>query len=174
MKENPSSGDHESRVPFAALPLSILTWVESKIIQSQYRELQKQSAVQDAWYLSDGAEITGPEKLADIRKRLLKGETGFAILHQSEERQAAPPWRQLSYRAWSLDPLLTTVWILLFWFLILLAGWIAISLIIPVKLRLWLEIAYLIALVAFASGAFSRRTRPARDGFPQESPVPDE
>ena len=173
MKDNPSSGDHESRVQFAAIPLSLLAWVESKVIKRQYYQLQKQSAGLDAWYVSDGAEIVGPEKLADILKRLLKGESGFAILHQSEEGQEAPPWRRLSYRAWSLDPLLTTVWILLFWFLVLLAGWIAISLIIPIKLRLWIEIAYLIALVAFASGAFSRRARPERHEFSQESPVPD-
>ncbi len=164
MNEISSSENHLSRLQFTATPLSLLAWLELRVIKRQYSTLIKQSAALDAWYVSDGEEIVGPEKLGDILNRLMQGQSGFAILHQSDEGKENPAWHQLNYRAWSLDPLLSTVWIILFWSLSLLAGWVGISLLLPLRFRIFCEIAYLFALLAFAGGAFSQGVRASRFG----------
>ena len=80
----------------SALPLSVLAWLEIQALKIEYAQLVRQSAAQDAWYLSSDGETSGPEKFAQILQRLIRGQAGLAILHESAVHEESPPWRFIS------------------------------------------------------------------------------
>ena len=135
----------------SALPLSILAWIETQALKLEYTALRKQSAAQDAWYLSSNGQTIGPETFAQILQRLVRGQVSVAILHESAADEDEPQWRFLGYRAWCLNPLTSTAWIIGFWTLIVMLGWVLVYLSLPQSLRGYGEAAYGLVLVAFSA-----------------------
>ena len=115
--------------------------------------------MQDAWYLSCDGQTVGPETFAQILQRLVRGQASVAILHESAAEEDEPQWRFLSYRAWCLNPLTSTAWMIGFWTLAVMLGWVLVCLSLPQFLRGYGEAAYGLGLVAFAAALVVRGLR---------------
>lgn len=166
------SGSPE-RLP-STLPLSVLASLETQALKIEYAVLCRQSAVQDAWYLSCDDQTIGPETFAQILQRLVSGQSSVAILHESAVREEEPRWRYITYRAWCLNPLTSTAWIVGFWTLAVMLGWVLVYMSLPQFLRGYGEAAYGLSLLAFATALVIRGLRSKLPKLHKTSPQNDE
>jgi hypothetical protein len=132
---------------FAAWPLRLLVLLDYLALKFEYRNLVKQSAAHNAWFLHHDGEMIGPETIEAILQRLAAGESSLAIIHAASIGEADPKWQILYHQCWRDDRPTAVVWVVCFWTLAVLLGWTLIGLIWPLSLRLYCEVAYFIAVV---------------------------
>ena len=169
-------------------PLSLLAWLEMRALKMEYAAYVRQAAVDDAWYVHFEGATEGPQRFEDVLQRLIDGQSHLAILHASAVDEDAPSWRFLSYRSWSLNPVTSSLWIVSFWVLALLFGWVLVCLLLPSPVRGLREGVYGLGLLALAGAMFSPKMRmpfsrwqkpkqhtpPEDEGEPVEAQRPDE
>jgi hypothetical protein len=131
---------------FAALPLRVLALLDYLGLKFEYRRLVKESAAHNAWFVHREGEMVGPEKIEAILQRLAAGESNLAIIHASALAEPDSQWQILSHRCWRDDLPTAVVWVVCFWMLAVLLGWMLIGLIQPLSLRVYCEVAYFLAL----------------------------
>ena len=132
---------------FAALPLRLLALLDYWGLKFEYRSLVKQSAAHNAWFVHREGETLGPETIEAVLQRLATGESSLAIIHASALAEPEPEWQMLSHQCWRDDLPTAVVWVVCFWMLAVLLGWMLIGLIQPLSLRLYCEVLYFLALV---------------------------
>jgi hypothetical protein len=131
---------------FAALPLRLLALLDYLGLKSRYRSLVKQSAAHNAWFVHREGETLGPEPIEAILQRLAAGESNLAIIHASALAEPEPEWQILTHQCWRDDLPTAVVWVVGFWMLAVLLGWMLIGLIQPLSLRVYCEVVYFLAL----------------------------
>ncbi|HZJ15870.1 MAG TPA: hypothetical protein VFD27_12525 [Chthoniobacteraceae bacterium] len=143
-----SSLDSVSEVAqrFAALPLRLLALLDYLGLKREYRTLVKQSAGHNAWFVHREGETLGPETIEAILERLAAGESSLAIVHASALAEPDPQWQILNHQSWRDDLPTAVVWVVCFWMLAVLLGWMLIGLIQPLSLRVYCEVVYFLAL----------------------------
>ena len=132
---------------FAALPLRVLALLDYFGLKFEYRGLVKQAAAHNAWFVHREGETLGPEPIEAILQRLAAGESNLAIIHASALAEPDPEWQILSHQCWRDDLPTAVVWVVSFWMLAVLLGWLFIGLIQPLSLRIYCEVVYFLALV---------------------------
>jgi hypothetical protein len=147
---------------FAALPLRLLALLDYLGLKFEYRSLVKQSAAHNAWFIHHEGETLGPETIEAILRRLAAGEANLVIIHASSLAEREPQWQILSHHCWRDDFPTAAVWVICFWMLAVLLGWMLIGLIQPLSLRVYCEVVYFLALVvAGFRFAFAPRRHPS-------------
>jgi hypothetical protein len=142
----------------AVLPLRLLALLDYLGLKFEYRSLLKQSATHNAWFVHRDGQMHGPERIEVLLQRLASGEMNLAIIHASSLGEADPKWQILSHHCWRDDRPTAAVWVVCFWMLAVLLGWVLIGLIQPLSLRVYCEVAYFLALIVMGVRyAFSPR-----------------
>ena len=131
---------------FAAIPLRLLSLLDYVGLKFEHRSLVKQSAAHNAWFFHREGEMHGPETIEAILQRLATGESNLAIIHASCLAEPDPQWQVLSHQCWRDDRPTAVVWVICFWMLAVLLGWMLIGLIQPLSLRVYCEVFYFLAL----------------------------
>jgi len=153
----------------AALPLRLLALLDYLGLKLEYRNLVKQSAAQNAWFVHREGELLGPETIEALLQRLVAGESSLTIIHAASLGETDPEWRILSHHCWREDRPTAVVWVVCFWMLVVLLGWMLIGLIQPLSLRVYCEVVYFLALVVGGARFALAPRRPASFVKPHES-----
>jgi hypothetical protein len=154
---------------FAAIPLRLLALLDYLGLKFEYRSLVKQSAAHNAWFVHREGETFGPETIEAILQRLAAGESNLAIIHASSLAEPDPEWQILSHHCWRDDLPTAVVWVICFWMLAVLLGWMLIGLIQPLSLRVYCEVVYFLALMVAGFRFALAPRRPASLVKPHET-----
>lgn len=103
-------------------------WYLSLLLNSLKRHSQ---ASEDAWWISEGSEVRGPVRFAEVLRTVLDESATRGVVHHSRISEEPAPWQAITYQPWWSNRLIARFWTVSFWFFWALLGWVLLDIAMP-------------------------------------------